>query len=99
VDVFQAVVERSPDAMIFADRDGLIRIWNARADEMFGYTAREAIGASLDLIIPPHSSAAHSRGYRDAMASGRIKLGGNSMLTRATHKDGSKVTSRWPSAS
>jgi PAS domain S-box-containing protein len=91
VDVFRAVVEQSPDAMIFADRDGLIRIWNARAEEMFGYTASEAIGASLDLIIPPHLRAAHWRGYRTAMASGRTRLGGNAMLTRATHRDGSKV--------
>jgi PAS domain S-box-containing protein len=91
VDVFRAVVDQSPDAMIFADRDGLIRIWNARAEEMFGYTASEAIGRSLDLIIPPHLRAAHWRGYRAAMASGRTRLGGNAMLTRATHRDGSKV--------
>jgi PAS domain S-box-containing protein len=91
VDLFQAVIEQAPDAMIFADRDGVIRIWNAKAEEIFGYSASEAIGGSLDLIIPPHLRAAHWRGYRDAMASGRTRLGGNAMLTRATHKDGSKV--------
>jgi PAS domain S-box-containing protein len=91
VDVFRAVVDQSPDAMIFADRDGLIRIWNARAEEMFGYTASEAIGRSLDLIIPPHLRAAHWQGYHRAIAAGRTRSDGKPMLTRATHRDGGKL--------
>jgi PAS domain S-box-containing protein len=90
-DLFQAIVEQAPDAMIFADREGVIRIWNARAEELFGYAASEAIGESLDLIIPQHLRAAHWRGYGEAIATGRTRLGGKALLTRATHKDGSKV--------
>jgi PAS domain S-box-containing protein len=91
MELSEAIVEQAPDAMIFADREGVIRLWNARAQELFGYTAAEAIGQSLDLIIPPRLRDAHWQGYRRAMATGRTRLGGKAMLTRATHKDGSKV--------
>jgi PAS domain S-box-containing protein len=90
-DLNRAIVEQAPDAVIFADREGVIRLWNARAEAVFGYTASEAIGQSLDLIIPEHLRAAHWRGYRAAIAAGRTRHGGKAMLTRATHKDGSKV--------
>jgi adenylylsulfate kinase len=79
------------EAVIFADREGIIRGWNARAEAVFGYAAAEAIGQSLDLIIPEHLRAAHWRGYHAAMAAGRTRHGGKAMLTRATHKDGSKI--------
>jgi adenylylsulfate kinase len=78
-------------AVIFADREGIIRSWNVRAEAVFGYAAAEAIGQSLDLIIPEHLRAAHWKGYRDAIAAGRTRLGEKPMLTRATHKDGSKL--------
>jgi PAS domain S-box-containing protein len=89
-DLYQAVVEHGPDAIIFADREGIIRLWNARAQQMFGYTSSEAVGSSLDLIIPQHLRAAHWQGYRRAIGAGRARSDGRPMLTRATHKDGSK---------
>jgi PAS domain S-box-containing protein len=85
------VVEQAPDAVIFADREGIIRIWNARAEALFGYASSEAVGHSLDLIIPEHLRAAHWRGYHQAIAAGHTRLGDKAMLTRATHKDGSKL--------
>jgi PAS domain S-box-containing protein len=90
-DLYRAVMEQGPDAVIFADREGVIRLWNLRAEEIFGYTAGEAVGMSLDLIIPPHLRDAHWRGYGQAIASGRTRLHGKAMVTRATHKDGSKL--------
>ena len=90
-DLYRAVVEQGPEAMIFADRDGVIRLWNARAEEIFGYAAAEAAGKSLDLIIPQHLRAAHWQGYHRAIAAGRTRSDGKPMLTRATHKDGSKL--------
>ena len=90
-DLYKAIVEQGPEAIIFADREGLIRLWNARAEQMFGYAAGEALGQSLDLIIPPHLRDAHWQGYRRAIAAGRTRLDGKPMLTRATHKDGSKL--------
>jgi len=49
------------------------------------------VGQSLDLIIPQHLRAAHWRGYHQAIAAGHTRLGDKPMLTRATHKDGSKL--------
>jgi PAS domain S-box-containing protein len=90
-DLYQAVVEQAPDAMIFADPKGTIRVWNARAEEIFGYAANEANGSSLDLIIPKHLRAAHWQGFHQAIEAGQTKSGAKSMLTRAMHKDGSKL--------
>ena len=88
---FQAIVEQAPDAMIFADPEGIVRVWNTRAEAMFGYAASEAIGQSLDLIIPAHLRAAHWHGYHRAIAAGRTRPDARPMTTRATHKDGSKL--------
>ncbi len=79
------------DELIFADREGVIRRWSAIAEAVFGYRADEAVGKSLDLIIPEHLRAAHWRGYRAAIAAGRTRLGGRPMRTRGTRKDGGKV--------
>lgn len=87
----RAVIEQAPDALIFADTEGAIRLWNARAEAMFGYGAAAAIGQSLDLIIPQHLRAAHWRGYDQAMRSGEMRLAGKPIVTRATHRDGGKL--------
>ena len=89
--LFQSVVEQAPDVIIFADREGVIRIWNHAAEAMFGYQASEVVGKSLDVIIPERLRAAHWKGFDHAFASGETKYGGRAMTTRATHKDGSKV--------
>ena len=55
------------DAVVYADRDGLIGYWNAGAARLFGFAETEAMGASLDLIIPERLQSRHWRGYRDVM--------------------------------
>lgn len=90
-ELFRALVEQSPDALIFADTEGNVRVWNARATAMFGYSAVEAIGQNLDFIIPEHLRARHWEGYARAIAAGRTRPDARPMLTRATHKDGSKL--------
>jgi PAS domain S-box-containing protein len=89
--LFQAVVEQAPDAIIFADREGAIRIWNRGAEAIFGYAATEILGKNLDVIIPERLRAAHWKGFDNALTSGKTKYAGQAMTTRATHKDGSKV--------
>ena len=79
------------DELIFADRKGVIRRWSASAEALFGYTEAEALGKSLDLIIPEHLRAGHWRGYDAAIATGRTRPGEKPMRTRAVHKDGGKV--------
>src|SRR5262245_47180538 len=58
------IVEEMPDAVIFADREGAIRLWNRGAEAMFGYSAAEALGKSLDLIVPERHRSRHWEGYR-----------------------------------
>jgi PAS domain S-box-containing protein len=89
--LFRAIVEQAPDAMIYADREGLIRIWNAAAEKVFGHTAAEAVGASLDIIIPERFRAAHWDGFNKAVASGVVRHQGRAMTTRSMRKDGSKL--------
>jgi PAS domain S-box-containing protein len=91
LELCSAVAEQAPDALIFADREGTIKLWNARAEAIFGYAAGEAIGASLDLIIPENLRAAHWRGYRQAITLGHAKSGGQALATRAKHKLGNKL--------
>lgn len=91
LELFRLVVEQSPDAIIFADKDGMVRIWNHTAADLFGYPSEEAIGQSLDLIIPEHLRHAHWLGYDRALATGHTRHGRRAVKTRATHRSGHKL--------
>ena len=86
-----AIAEQAPDAMIFADREGAIRFWNRAAERLFGYSKAEALGQSLDLIVPERLRRAHWEGFDKALASGVTKYSGKAMTTRSMRKDGSKI--------
>jgi PAS domain S-box-containing protein len=89
--LFQAIVEQAADAIIFADREGAIRVWNRGAETVFGYAAAEVLGNSLDVIIPERLRRAHWEGFRRAIDSGQTKNAGRVLTTRSVHKDGSKL--------
>jgi len=86
------IVENSPMAILFADREGKIRLWNAGAETMFGYTAEEALGKSLDLIVPERLRARHWEGWEKVMASGVTKYGRDPLAVPAVRKDGSRIS-------
>jgi PAS domain S-box-containing protein len=86
------LVEESRDAIVFADRDGLIRLWNRGAAETFGYTADEALGQPLDLIIPENLRARHGEGYRRVMAAGETKYGKELLAVPGLRKDGGRIS-------
>lgn len=67
---FERIVEDIAEAVIFADPSGTIRAWNEGAAEAFGFTAEEAVGQNLDLIIPEKLREAHWRGFNAAIARG-----------------------------
>jgi PAS domain S-box-containing protein len=90
--LYQRIVEDSPIAILFADRDGKIRFWNAGAEAMFGYTPEEALGQSLDLIVPERQRAQHWVGWARVMASGVTKYGREALAVPATRKDGSRIS-------
>ena len=90
--LFQRIVEDSPIAILFADRDGKIRFWNAGAEATFGYSAEEALGQSLDLIVPERQRARHWEGWARVMASGVTKYGRDPLAVPALSKDGSRIS-------
>jgi PAS domain S-box-containing protein len=90
-DLFRLVVEQAPDGIIFADREGVIQIWNSAAAELFGYRPEEAVGRTLDIIVPDHLRHAHWEGFGKAVASGHTKHGRGAVKTRATAKAGQKL--------
>lgn len=67
------LLEQAPDAILIADRAGTIRYWNQGAERIFGYRADQALGQSLDLIIPDNLRGRHWDGYHRVMASGVTK--------------------------
>jgi PAS domain S-box-containing protein len=85
------ILDDVADALISADRSGTIMRWNRASTALFGYSAEEALGQSLDLIVPEHLRAAHWKGFDAALESGTMKLAGRPTLTRAAHKDGRKL--------
>src|SRR6185312_5869385 len=87
----ERILDCARDAVIFADGAGTIRRFNPAAEALFGYAADEALGQSLDLIIPEHLRGAHWRGFDAAMKSGALKLEGRPTLTRALHRSGRKL--------
>jgi PAS domain S-box-containing protein len=91
--VAQALLASSADAIVATDRDGIIRHWNPGAERIFGHSAAEAIGQSLDLIIPEQLRPRHWEGYRHVMQTGRSRYGeGDLLAVPGLRKDGSRVS-------
>lgn len=87
----ERILDQLADAVIYANPSGDIVRWNRASTDMFGFSAEEALGLSLDLIIPEHLRASHWRGFNAAMTKGLMKLQGRPTLTRALHKSGRKL--------
>lgn len=88
----QAVVTESAEAIVVTDGDGVIRLWNGGATRMFGYPAAEALGQSLDLIIPPKLRGRHWEGYRQTMATGITRYADALLAVPAAHRDGHRLS-------
>jgi PAS domain S-box-containing protein len=73
---------------VVADSSGAIKIWNSAAERLFGFTQAEALGNSLDLIIPERLRARHWAGYEKTMASGETRYAHDVLRVPAVHKDG-----------
>jgi PAS domain S-box-containing protein len=86
------IVAGAPEAIIFADRDGTVRVWNAGAEAIFGWTAAEAIGRSMDLIIPDRLRPRHWDGWKRVMETGVTRYGKDLLAVPALRKDGSTIS-------
>ena len=91
VSVSDLILEQAAEAVVFVNQQGVIERWNAAATALFGYSKDEALGQSVDLVIPERLRAAHWRGFDAAMESGKTRLGGRPTLTRGSHKSGQKL--------
>ena len=85
---YQQLVGAIGDAIVVADARGAIKIWNSAAEHLFGFTQAEALGNSLDLIIPERLRARHWAGYSKTMASGETRYAHDVLRVPAVHKDG-----------
>jgi PAS domain S-box-containing protein len=90
-DRLRTLLASLPDALVIADTGGIIRAWNPAAERLFGFTAAEAVGASLDLLVPARFKAAHDNGFNRAVTTGALRVGGRVLRTRSNHKDGRKL--------
>ncbi len=89
----EGLVADCPDAVIYADAAGKIRFWNRSATRIFGYEAIDALGQSLDLIVPERLRARHWEGYERVMAGGESRYGeGDVLAVPAMRKDGSRIS-------
>jgi PAS domain S-box-containing protein len=91
----QQILNLAPDAILFADREGIIRLWNKGAERIFGCTAEEAIGQSLDLIIPEKLRERHWEGYHKTMATGETRYGTEMLAVPAMHRNGSRMSTEF----
>ncbi len=89
----RTLVTEASDAIVLADSEGIIRFWTAGAERIFGYSAEEALGRSLDLMIPENLRARHWDGYRETMRTGETRYGaGDILAVPALRRDGSRIS-------
>lgn len=87
------LIEDMPDALIVSDAEERIHVWNGGAERIFGFTAAEALGQRLEIIIPENLRKRHSDGYAETMATGKTRYGAGDLLAvPALHKDGRRIS-------
>lgn len=89
---FEGLVRGFGDAVVVADPDGTIVYWNPAATRLFGHAEAEALGQTLDLIVPERQRARHNEGYAKTMATGQTRYGTSLLRVPATHKDGHRLS-------
>jgi PAS domain S-box-containing protein len=89
----RSILATRSDAIIATDRDGIIRFWNPGAERIFGHASSEAVGQSLDLIIPERLRARHWSGYREFIQTGQSRYGeGDLLAVPGLRRDGSRIS-------
>jgi PAS domain S-box-containing protein len=91
-----ALLTSMPDAVVYSDFEGRIQFWNMGAETIFGFTAAEAVGQSLDIIIPESLRKRHWDGYGATMRTGVTRYGaGDVLAVPAIRKDGSRLSTEF----
>jgi len=86
------IIDHTPVAVVFGDRQGIIRLWNAGAEAMFGFSAAEAVGQSMDIIVPEKHRAKHWEGYDRVMQTGVTKYSREVLSVPALTKSGRRIS-------
>jgi PAS domain S-box-containing protein len=87
------LVSGMSDAIVYADAEGVIRLWNRGATRIFGFAETEALGCSLDIVIPEGLRERHWQGYRATMRTGQSRYGDGQILSvPAVRKDGGRIS-------
>ncbi|CAG4890250.1 PAS domain-containing protein [Paraburkholderia saeva] len=89
---YQQLVTAIGDAVVISGTDGNITLWNPAAERMFGFTEAEALGKSLDVIIPERLRGRHWEGYQKTMETGETRYGNDVLRVPAVHKDGRSLS-------
>lgn len=94
-ELYRQLVQNCNDAIVFSDKDGVIRLWNKGAEEMLGFSAEEALGQSLDIFIPENQRARHWEGYFRVMETGTTRYAKELLAAPALRKDGTRISSEF----
>src|SRR5512140_2681249 len=86
------ILDKAADAVLFTDREGKIRIWNAGAERIFGWSAAEALGQSMDLIIPERLRSRHWANWDRVMETGQTRYATEVLAVPALRKDGAPLS-------
>lgn len=87
------IVADAPDCILHSDREGIIRLWNGGCERIFGFSAAEALGRPLDIIIPANLRERHHKGHAETMRTGHTKYGSGELLSvPAMRRDGTRIS-------
>ena len=89
------IVQACNDAIVYSDREGIIRLWNSGAEQMFGFRADEAVGRSLDIFIPENQRARHWEGYFKVMQTGITRYAKELLAAPAICQDGTRISTEF----
>ena len=87
-----ALVANTDHAVIVADPDGVICFWNPAAERIFGHSRADALGETLDIIVPDNLRARHWDGYRRVMRTGQTDYAGRTLAVPALRRDGTRIS-------
>lgn len=91
-ELFRWIVEAMPEAVVYSDCEGVVRLWNRGAEMIFGYREEDVLGRTLDLIIPERWRARHWEGYRRVMRTGVTRYGREVLAVPASRSDGTRIS-------
>jgi PAS domain S-box-containing protein len=90
---YRTLAREAPDAIVYADAAGMIAFWNKGAERIFGFSEADAIGKSLDIIIPENLRKRHWDGFAQTVRTGKTRYGGGDLLAvPALRKDGARIS-------